>query len=256
MYKERENFRFSYFGFPQLGSTLKIVENTNISRSPSGIKFTPVVSGEKSNKYTIDICGRYIEPILCSYDGYVHGFGINFNALGINYFFNKPYKKIAPKNFQEFQDVKWQQFARELFTIKDFEGRVEFAEKFLENIFNSLNIADIEKAVAAILEDQTVNIKELASLCNTSPRNLRRKFNEYVGCSPVVYKRIARFRKSIDFNTWKGKNLNYTDICYTNNFFDTSHLRKDFLKLTHQNPKEFFRTISAVGDRNFPYRVI
>src|ERR1035437_9284397 len=154
MYKERKGFNFSYFGFPQLGSNLKLLENTNISRTVTGIKFAPIIKADdKDNIYNIDICGRYTEPILCSYDGYVNGFTISFKPLGINYFFDKPYKKIAPKNFQEFSDIKWQTFASELFAIKSFEGRVEFAETFLESLFNNINITEVEKAIEILLKD-------------------------------------------------------------------------------------------------------
>ena len=152
MYKERNDFKFSYFGFPQLGSNLKIVENTNIVRTPFGIKFTPFTNTDNTSKiYTIDICGRYIEPILCSYEGYVNSFTISFKPAGINYFFDKPYKKIAPKSFQEFTNTKWQKFSAELFAIKDFERRVEVAEIFLESIFNNLNIYFNEKNVFFVL---------------------------------------------------------------------------------------------------------
>ena len=257
MFEEHNDFKFSYFGFPQLGSTLEIFKNTKVLRNSNGIKLIPINNTNNiGDTYSIEIFGKYIEPVFFNYEGYVNGFSINFKPAGINYFFEKPYKKIAPKNFQEFSDLKWQKFAKELLEIKDFIKRVEFAEEFLENTFHKKNLIEIEKVIETILANQLVNIDELASMCGMSARNLLRKFNEYVGCSPAVYKRIVRFRKAIDFNIWKEQNLNCTDICYTNNFFDTSHLRKEFLKLTHQSPKEFFRTVSAVGNRKFPYKLI
>jgi len=256
MFEECENFDLSYFVFPQFGSTLELFENTQISKHSKGIKIAPVTDTRGKNSYSVAIFGKYTEPVSFNYEGYVNGFGINFKPTGINYFFDKSYKKIAPYNFQEFSDVQWQKFATELFSIKDFTKRVEFAETFLESIFNDAHLTEIEKAIEAIFQDQTVSINDLAELCNMSARSLLRKFNEYVGCSPAVYKRIVRFRKTIEFNAWKEKSLNCTDICYTNNYFDTSHLRKEFRKLTHQNPRDFFRTVSAVGNHKFPYKLV
>ena len=257
MYKEREDFRFSYFAFPQLGSTLKIYRNAIISRSSTEIQFEPASdSRHKPDHYTLDIYGRYKEPLICTYKGYVQGFTINFNPIGINYFFDTPYKKLAPKISQEYSNIAWKKFSEELFKIKDFEKRTEFAEVFLEDMYNDIHQPELEKAIAILLKNPSIHIDELAKACCMSSRNLHRKFIRFVGCSTTVYKRIIRFRQSIDFNKWQKQNLNCTDVCYTNNFFDLSHLRKEFLKLTHQNPKDFFKTISAVGDHSFPYKLL
>lgn len=153
--------------------------------------------------------------------------------------------------------MKWQKFSEEIFNLKTFDERVEYAESFFLNIYKKVDIDDVEKAVEAILKDDTVLIDELANLCCTSTRSLLRKFNTYVGCSPTLYKRIIRFRKSIDFNIWKEQNLKCIDICYKNNFYDVAHFRKEFLKLTHQNPIDFFKTISASGQNyKFPFRIV
>lgn len=257
MYEKREDFRFSFYAFPQLGSTIIVSRNADISRSLTGIKFAPVKDGAIEDPvYTVDICGKYTEPIYCSYDGYVDGFTINFNPLGINYFFDTPYKKLAPKNFQKSSSPQWLKFTRELFELNDFESKVAFAENFFESVFNDIRLPDIENAVNVLLKDPAIPIDTLARMCCMSARNLRRKFIQYVGCSTTTYKRIIRFRRSIDFNVWQKQKLNCTDICYTNNFFDSSHLRKEFLKLTHQNPKDFFKTISAVGDHKFPHKLV
>ena len=258
MFEKRDDFNLRFFAFPQFGSTIEIFKNTKINRASSGIKLTPINnSGNEKDTYSIEILGKYSEPLFYFFEGYVDGFAINFNSVGINYFFDKSYKKIAPKNFQEFSNKKWQKFAEQLFEIKDFKGRVEFAEFFFESIFNNIDISDIEKAIEAILNDETIHIEELANLCCTSTRNLLRKFNQYVGCSPTVYKRIVRFRKAIDFDIWKEQNLNCTAICYKNNFYDIAHFRKEFLKLTHQNPVDFFKTISVSGtNHKFPFRIL
>jgi len=257
MFEKSEDFSIRFFAFPQAGSTIELFKNAKINRTSGGIKIAPMKKLGNANNYSVEILGKYSEPVFFDFEGYVEGFAINFKPLGINYFFDKPYNKIAPKNFQEYSDLKWQKFTKELFAIKGFKGRVEFAETFFESIFRNINIADVEKAIEAILKDETIHIEELASLCCTSTRNLLRKFNHYVGCSPTVYKRIVRFRKSIDFNIWKDQNLNCTDISNRNNYYDTAHFRKEFLKLTHQNPVDFFKTISLSGQNyKFPFRII
>jgi AraC-like DNA-binding protein len=259
MFEKRKDFSLNFFAFPQLGSTIELYENATITRSINEMKVKPVnedESGGEKKSHSIEILGRYTEPIFISYEGYVNGFTINFKPLGINYFFDKPYKVIAPNNFQKSSDTTWNRFAEEVLVFKNFEERVEFAEFFLEKLIKDIHIIEIERAVETMIKDPSVNINEIASSSCVSIRSLHRKFNDYVGCSPMVYKRIVRFRKSIDFDAKKQQNLNLTEISHINNFFDTSHFRREFLKLTHQNPVDFFRTISEMGNYKFPYRLI
>lgn len=255
MFEKRKDFSLDFFAFPQFGSTIEFYENATIRESSDEIKIVPV-AGNKKNSYSIEVLGKYTQPIFISYKGYVNGFTINFKPVGINYFFDKSYKEVAPENFQKLSEPKWNKFAKELFALKKFEERVEFAEDFLEKIIRNIRIEEIERAVDTIIKDPSININEIANSSYMSVRSLHRKFNDYVGCSPMVYKRIVRFRKAIDFDAWKQDNLNCTEISYNNDFFDTSHFRKEFLKLTHQNPVDFFKTISEMGNRKFPYRLL
>lgn len=255
MFEQSEDFSLDFFAFPQFGSTIELYENATIRRSANEMTIKPAPA-DKKNSYSIEVFGKYIQPIFISYKGYVNGFTINFKPLGINYFFDTSYKKIAPANFQKLSDANWNEFAGELFSLNKFEDRVEFAEHFLEGIIRNVPIAEIERAVDTIIKDPSVNVNEIANSSYVSVRSLHRKFSDYVGCSPMVYKRIVRFRRAIDFDAWKQNKLNCTEISYSNDFFDTSHFRKEFLKLTHQNPADFFKTISEMGNHKFPYRLL
>lgn len=147
-------------------------------------------------------------------------------------------------------------FASEVLALESFEKRVELAESFLESMLRNSQLTEIERAVSTIVKNPSANVNEIAQNSCVSVRSLHRKFNEYVGCSPMVFKRIVRFRRSIDFDARKQQNLNLTEISQIHDFFDTAHFRKEFLKLTHQNPVDFFKTISEMGNHKFPYRLI
>jgi hypothetical protein len=151
MFQKHKDFNLRFLVFPQLGSTIRLCKNAKVSIWKSKIKLKPLTDFTKNeNRYFLGVAGKYTEPMSFNYEGYVDGFAINFNSIGINYFFDKAYKIMAPGNFQEFSDPKWQKFAAQLFEIKDFKDRVEFAEVFLESIFNNLNIAE---GVCAMLNE-------------------------------------------------------------------------------------------------------
>ena len=63
-----------------------------------------------------------------------------------------------------------------------------------------------------------------------------------MGKSPSEYRKIYRFRKSI-IDKEQVKSL--TELSHENLFYDQSHFIKDFRKLTHKNPKSFFKKVNT-----------
>ncbi|MCB0397887.1 MAG: AraC family transcriptional regulator [Flavobacteriales bacterium] len=254
MFEDHSPVRF--YAYPQLGATVEFLKNAYLSCDRASITVKPLENTGNRDTYAVVIYGKYATPVLINYEGYVDHFGVNFNATGISCFFDTPYKALAPLNFQLYSNPGWQTFASRLFAFHGFEERMAFTEQFLLDRFKPISPPGIEKAVELIVEDPAVHISELPDRCGMSSRSLLRKFNDFVGCSPVLFKRIVRFRNAIDLESRQSKNLNCTDICYQHHFFDTAHFRKEFLKLTHQTPTAFFQNISAVGNHGFPYQLV
>jgi AraC-like DNA-binding protein len=71
-------------------------------------------------------------------------------------------------------------------------------------------------------------------------KKLERLCRKHLGCSAATFRRIARFRHSINLQLPESKTLNLTDTSYRSNFSDQSHLGKEFRRLSAMSPKEFF----------------
>jgi len=71
-----------------------------------------------------------------------------------------------------------------------------------------------------------------------------------MGCSPVEYRRICRFRSSLTNRLNNSHFKNLTEISYEEGFYDQSNFIKEFKKITNHNPKDFFKTTSIIdGDK-------
>jgi YesN/AraC family two-component response regulator len=71
-----------------------------------------------------------------------------------------------------------------------------------------------------------------------------------MGCSPVEYRRICRFRSSLTNKLNSSQVKNLTEITYEEGYYDQSYFIKEFRKITNHNPKDFFKSTSKVdGDK-------
>ena len=96
-------------------------------------------------------------------------------------------------------------------------------------------------------------VSEVAEITGMNEKTMRRKFNQFVGCSPVLFKRIVRFRNAIDMKRLNEKYDSFTRLCHDNLFYDSSHFGREYRLFTGKNPKSFFSSVSFVGNSEYPY---
>lgn len=101
------------------------------------------------------------------------------------------------------------------------------------------------------LENRTeqIPISEIANKVGLNLKTFQRHFQKHMGCSPVEYRRIYRFRSSLSNKSNSTQLKNLTDITYEEGYYDQSYLIKEFRKITNHNPKDFFKAATKVdGD--------
>ena len=243
----RQNFPLRYTAFPTTGTCLSFFRNAIITIDGSDV----VISQSTKPQPAVILLGRILAPVNIYFRGYVEEVSIVFNAAGINHFFDKPYSVIAPDLHNVIIDKKWQDVSGELFS-RSGADRLFYLEKFLL----SQLVADNKKYLATIsdlfLNDEEIRVRTLAEKVYMSERNFLRYFKAGFGCSPSEFRKIIRFRKAV--STKEGRSL-LNDICFQNSYYDPSHFRKDFRKLTFSSPSVFFKTISRIGPGNYPFKV-
>lgn len=235
----------SYCAFPHYYTGLSFFNGATVSRKNFEVDI------EKSTDPTIhiELLGKYKCPVLVHYHGQIQEIAIIFKPFGINRFIRENYHSIAPGFSQAFQNAEWAHFGKDLFHSDD---PVQQLESFLlDRLVETEEISKIEKSLPLIENtDLNYSVSEIAIKTGYHLKSFQRHFTKHMGCSPVDYKRLVRFRNSIDSKLNAGEIKSLTDITYENNYTDQSYFIKEFKRLSHHNPTKFFKEVSAVdGDK-------
>jgi AraC-like DNA-binding protein len=211
--------------------------------------WTLQVSENSADSVHIEILGKYTTPVFLEYKGTLREISIIFKPLGINRFFKDNYLSLAPHFSQELVIDVWRKFGETLFSEDDDINKIE---SFLLSQFGDHPELSNIKSAVELLEnsEEKMAISTIASKVGLNTKTFQRYFKKHMGCSPVEYRRIFRFRSSLmnKLNSAEWKNL--TDITYEGGYSDQSYFIKEFRKITNHNPKDFFKSTSKVdGDK-------
>lgn len=244
------DLNINFTTFPHIGPGLALFKNT-------GIK----IEKEHMNIYPDDqvscnsvVLGKYTSPVVITYNGYVDEISVNFTPLGINYFFHDDYRTLAPENFQPLAEQAWIDFAPALFSVEDTEERLKIFEDFLSAQFRNRNLDLLQQAVDLLMDRETdYRVSEVSDTTGINEKTLRRHFNRYIGCSPVLFKRIVRFRQAIEKKRTDDTMASLTRLSQEGLFYDSSHFAMEYKKFTGKNPRSFFKEVSFLGNSRYPY---
>lgn len=241
----------NYLAFPQLGMTMAFFANTNLSLEDNCIS----IGSSEKNDPEILLLGKYKIPIQLKYERSVPEISINFTPTGLNYFFEENTFDLAKNESQLISKENWLAFTTQLFIASNNDEKMEMLENFLMGQFIKKDLSVVENYLAALNENPDQTISNFAEQLNISAKTINRSFAKYVGCSPMDFKQILRFRKAVNIKFNKPFE-NLTQLCLDSNFYDSPHFTREFKKLTHLSPREFFADIAPVADKNIPYKFL
>lgn len=240
-----------YLAFPHFNTGLSIFKGVTINRQQWNIK---ICESNKKN-INIEVLGKYTCPLLIEYLGKVEEISIIFKPLGVNRFFQAYFDQIAPEYSQELNNPLWTEFGVNYFKNN---WNLNQLESYLLSQLNDNQILDNLELSLQYLNGikEEIPIADIAKLIGYNPKTFQRLFKKHVGCTPIEYKRICKFRNSIiaKFDSIEIKTL--TDLSYENGFFDQSHFIKEFKKLTHHNPKDFFKSAKKVDGEKIVWQIL
>ena len=245
VYEGEANSIFKYVAFPHFNTGLSFFKGAFVQRHNWSLQ----ISEDANAGVHVEILGKYIRPLVIEYKGQFREFSIVFKPLGLNRFFKDNYYSLAPKFSQELKNDVWRLFGENLFSDKDNISKIE--SFLISQYCDNQALSGIENSLI-LLENsnEQIAIPAIASKVGFNLKTFQRYFQKHMGCSPVEYRRIYRFRSSLTnkLNSAEWKNL--TDITYEEGYYDQSYLIKEFRKITNHNPKDFFKSTSKVdGDK-------
>lgn len=251
IYEGKSNSNLRYVAFPHYNTGLSFFKGASLQRQNWTLQ---VSENRTTDNVHIEILGKYTTPVLLEYKGQLREISIVFKPLGINRFFKDNYFSLAHNFSQELVDDVWRKFSETLFSGDNDINKIE--SFLLAQFCDRSEYSAIEKALK-LLENsgEKIIISTIASEVNLNAKTFQRYFQKHMGCSPVAYRRICRFRSSLRnmLNSAEWKNL--TDITYEEGYYDQSYFIKEFRKITNHNPKDFFKSTSIVDGEKIIWEI-
>jgi|SRR6056297_1975822 len=244
--KENSSYPKEYFAFPHNVSSIVFFKDAEIKYNNQYLE----INRTQNKNWSIVLIGKYVEPLLVKYNDYVKEIAINFSPTGVNYFFDEEFSSLSRLPIQILNTIQLNEFSILLFNTKESERIIEI-ERFFEQRFRNKDLQLIEKIVQIVENNKLIKFKDVSKELNISVRNLNRLFHKYLGCSPIEYKKIVRFRSAMkDFNK---NDFNLTEVCLQNEYYDSPHFTREFKKLTNMTPKNYFKNLTFESKIEFPY---
>lgn len=245
IYEGKPNSTFRYVAFPHFNTGISFFKGASIQRQNWSLQ----ISENTDRGVHIEILGKYTTPVMLEYKGQLSEISIVFKPLGLNRFFKDNYLFLAPKFSQALMHDVWSQFGESLFLSKDDISKIE--SFLLSQLMDIQDYSIIEESLTFLENsNEQISISKIANELGLNLKTFQRNFQKHMGCSPVEYRRIYRFRSALASKLNSAQIKNFTDITYEECFYDQSYLVKEFRKITNHNPKDFFKSTSKVdGDK-------
>jgi len=125
---------------------------------------------------------------------------------------------------------------------KTADSRIEHFNLFVKEFHPEIYIPDeVDLIYDEILrEGINTNLQDLITLFPGSERTLQRRFRIRIGTTPKMLVRIMRINYIWD-SISAGNKIDYHDLVFLGNYFDQTHLIKDFKSITGETPDAFFK---------------
>lgn len=182
-----------------------------------------------------------------------HKLGVAFHPLGINHFISEPIFKLYNSDTVEFSHWNPEIYPEldEIFQTPDLEQKRDLLDKLFEKRFRqNPDLRIVQQAVTYIFNSfGTIQVDELADKIGVNRKTLLRHFRKHLNCSIEEYKKVVKFRTSIQAAVNLGmKNL--TEVSLYSLYYDQSDFTNRFKELTGQTPGNFFASVQKMGEED------
>lgn len=254
VFNRERSENISYIAFPHVNTAISFFKGANIQRGNYQINIT--ATDQNKTNCVIEILGKYTQPVFVNYFGNCEEIAIVFKPLGVNHFFQNDLIELSPLFSQELKNILWTEFSYVLLNDQSITEKIEMLEIFLLKNFKEVENNKIYEAIK-YLEDFETNysIDTIAMLCGFTLKTFQRNFTKQLTCSPLEYKRIARFRHSLKNKLISKELKTLTSVSYDSNYYDQSYFIREYKKLTQLNPKSFFDSITALDEKNIVWKL-
>lgn len=250
LYEGQADTHFRYLAFPHFHTGLSFFCGASVARGNWSIH----ISEDPQVGVHVEVLGKYTTPLLLQYQGKLREISLVFKPLGMNRFFKQDYQTIAPKFSQELGDEVWKKQGEALFASEDVLKELE--DFLLSQVYEDQDFSVLEKSLPYLENSiEQLSISSIAERVGLNSKTFQRHFHKHLGCSPVEYRRIVRFRSALTNKLTSAELKNLTELTYEGGYYDQSYLIREFRKLTNRSPKDFFKSMSRVDGNQIIWEI-
>ena len=213
----------------------------------------------KGNKLIIQQCedieietnlvSNFNKPVFIQYEGKINEITIYFKPLAINSFLERELSHYNNSNFSEFSPFEdYKKEMTDILSLQNDTDKIEAVESYWLSKLIGFQHHFLEPILSEMMSKRNndVTITELCQKHAISRTTLNKHFGRHICKTPSQFKRILKFRNAVNiYASDKSKN-SLTDISYSVNYFDQSHMTREFRSVTGLSPKAFFEKTSKL----------
>ncbi|MCB0448933.1 MAG: AraC family transcriptional regulator [Confluentibacter sp.] len=218
-------------GFHYLNNwVLESVKNVNIPKQKLPDYY---ITGQQTTSYTLIVEHKKTGII-----------GAALKPTALWQWFKIPMQNLTNrvKKIEEVITEDTQSFLNQYQLAPTIEDKIHTIESFLINLSSKIQTKPslIDQCLDIIFSTKgCVTPKELTRITGLSERSLQLEFKKQIGVSPLQYARIIRFNNLFMEIAKPRQETDLLFLASIYNYYDTSHLYKDFIKFTGIAPTSF-----------------
>jgi AraC-like DNA-binding protein len=241
--EQSETEKSDFLIFPSLYPNYSFSMNTNTEIINNNRVITKQINSNLVESFLI---ADNSQPMHYTYSGEIYELSISFKPLGINSFLSKDFNYYVNKGYVShfpYDDI--QKTMMSILKMPNKEEAIDALEIYLISKYKPFKHIFLNDIVEDFFEAKNnFNIEAITKKHRLSRQTLNTYFKKYICRSAVESKRIIRFRSASE-NFFQNT---LTKLTYDVNYFDQSHLIKDFKAFTGLSPKQFFAQIYTKPD--------
>jgi len=230
----------TYFTFPSIYTIVSISEQTETLETENKI----TIKQCQSNTIETNLVSDFNEPVLIEYEGKINEITTYFKPLGLNSFIKNDLRYYSEGTFPDFNPHEdYKDSMASILSIKNQDERIEKMERYWISKLKPFEDLLLEDVLNEMMDSNNLNqsITELSHKTGRSRTTINKHFDRHLCKTPSQLKKIIRFRAAIQSHL-----ENKVDLSYNLDYFDQSHMIRDFRKLTGFTPKAFFSKIATL----------
>lgn len=237
----------TYLTFPGIQQVVSLYGNSCSEITDDAV----IIRHEQNDELESRIVGSFRKVVCVRYEGPAYEITTLFRPLAINSFLPLPLKDIAPGHFptfnpySDFMDVMYG-----VYKITSLEEQLQTLETYWLSKYNGFQHPFLPSVLEYMYHDD-LDEQGIAAICKLhriSRQTLHYHFERYLCKTPSLFRKVLRFRRAMQQYKPEKFEQGLSRLSALSNYFDQSHMIRDFKSLTGYTPQHFFSRLSRLGN--------